>query len=195
MIDAERPKEELVNELLQLKQEIYELKLDNDTFRKRMMNCEAIFESSPVAMFIIDKTTNIKMLNLAAVKLCGGSEEAILQHRPGNALRCVHSAKDPRGCGYAPDCKTCEVRNAIEALIDKGIEFFVKDSGIGIASEFHDDIFERFRQVDETKTRKYGGNSLGLAIYKNLVEVLGGKIRVESEIGKGSKFSFSLPNN
>ena len=166
MIDAERPKEELVNELLQLKQKIYELKLDNDTFRKRMMNCEAIFESSPVAMFIIDKTTNIKMLNLAAVKLCGGSEEAILQHRPGNAPRCVHSAKDPRGCGYASDCKTCEVRNAIEALIDKGIEFFVKDSGIGIASEFHDDIFERFRQVDETKTRKYGGNGLGLAISK-----------------------------
>jgi signal transduction histidine kinase len=79
--------------------------------------------------------------------------------------------------------------------IDKGVEFFVKDSGIGIAPEFHDDIFERFRQVDETKTRKYGGNGLGLAISKNLVEVLGGKIRVESEIGKGSTFSFSLPNN
>jgi len=57
--------------------------------------------------------------------------------------------------------------------IDKGVEFFVKDSGIGIASEFHDDIFERFRQVDETKTRKYGESGLGLAISKNLVEVLG----------------------
>jgi signal transduction histidine kinase len=76
-----------------------------------------------------------------------------------------------------------------------GLKFYVKDTGIGISSEFHDDIFERFRQVDETKTRKYGGNGLGLAISKNLVEVLGGKIRVESEIGKGSTFSFSLPNN
>ena len=75
------------------------------------------------------------------------------------------------------------------------IVFYVKDTGIGIPNEFHDYIFERFSQVDETKTRKYGGNGLGLAISKNLVEVLGGKISVESEVGKGSTFSFSLPNN
>jgi len=79
--------------------------------------------------------------------------------------------------------------------IDKGVEFFVKDSGIGIASEFHNDIFERFRQIDETKTRKYGGNGLGLSISKNLVGVLGGKIWVESEVGKGSTFYFTLPSN
>jgi PAS domain S-box-containing protein len=77
--------------------------------------------------------------------------------------------------------------------IEKGIEFFVRDTGIGIGSEFHEDIFERFRQVDESKTRKYGGNGLGLSISKNLVEMLGGKIRVESEVGKGSVFYFSLP--
>lgn len=77
--------------------------------------------------------------------------------------------------------------------IEEGVEFFVKDTGIGIDPGFHKNIFERFRQVDETKTRKYGGNGLGLAISKNLVEVLGGKIRVESEIGKGSTFYFSLP--
>jgi|GEM_PF-1054273 len=120
MVDRDKTREELINELQQLKQENSELKLANDTFRKRIMNCEAIFESSPVAMFIIDETTNIVMVNLAAVKLCGGSEDEILQHRPGNALRCVHSVKDSRGCGYSPDCKTCEVRNAIESLIAKG---------------------------------------------------------------------------
>jgi PAS domain S-box-containing protein len=120
MVDHDKTKDELINELQQLTLENSELKIENDTFRKRIINCESVFESSPVAMFIIDETTNIVMVNLAAVKLCGGSEEEIIQHRPGNALRCVHSFKDPRGCGYAPDCKTCEVRNAIEALIAKG---------------------------------------------------------------------------
>jgi PAS domain S-box-containing protein len=71
-------------------------------------------------MLIIDETTNIEMINLAAIKLCGGSESDILQHRPGNALRCVHSIEDPRGCGYAKDCKICAVRNGIESLIAKG---------------------------------------------------------------------------
>ena len=78
-------------------------------------------------------------------------------------------------------------------LLDKDVEFFVKDSGIGIPSEFHDTIFDRFRQVETSVTRRYGGNGLGLTITKNLVELMGGKIRVESEEGKGSTFYFTLP--
>jgi PAS domain S-box-containing protein len=127
MVDQNMNSENIINELMLKEQENQllklknsELSLANDTFQKKIMNCEAIFESSPVAMFIIDENTNIVMVNLAAVKLCGGSEEEILQHRPGNALRCVHSVKDPRGCGYATDCKTCEVRNGIESLIANG---------------------------------------------------------------------------
>lgn len=116
-----KTKEELIIELELLRQENLEIKQINETFQRRIMNCEAIFESSPVAMFIIDETTNIVMVNLAAEKLCDGSEEEILQHRPGNALRCVHSVKDSRGCGYAVNCKTCELRNAIDSLISKGI--------------------------------------------------------------------------
>lgn len=73
------------------------------------------------------------------------------------------------------------------------IEFFVKDTGIGILPEFHEKIFERFRQVELEKTRKFGGNGLGLAITKNLVEMMGGKIWIESEFGTGSAFYFTLP--
>ena len=76
---------------------------------------------------------------------------------------------------------------------DGWIEFRVKDTGIGIAPEYHQSIFERFRQVDTAKTRKYGGNGLGLAISKNLVELLGGNIWVESEPGKYSEFYFTIP--
>ena len=75
----------------------------------------------------------------------------------------------------------------------KMVEFFVKDTGIGIPAEYHDTIFERFRQVEIEKTRKYGGNGLGLAISKNLIELMGGRIWFESEPGKGSVFYFTLP--
>jgi len=77
----------------------------------------------------------------------------------------------------------------------KMVEFFVKDTGIGIPAEYHDKIFERFRQVEDAKTRTYGGNGLGLTITKNLVELMGGKIRLESKKGEGSAFYFTMPGN
>lgn len=73
------------------------------------------------------------------------------------------------------------------------IVFRVKDTGIGIPHDFQKKVFERFRQVDAGFSRKYGGNGLGLAITKNLVELLGGKIWVNSEPEQGSSFYFSLP--
>ncbi|MDA3881258.1 MAG: PAS domain-containing sensor histidine kinase [Prolixibacteraceae bacterium] len=73
------------------------------------------------------------------------------------------------------------------------VEFCIKDTGIGIPEEFQKIIFERFRQVNDQANRKYGGNGLGLSISKNLVELMGGEIRLESEPGKGSVFYFTLP--
>jgi hypothetical protein len=73
------------------------------------------------------------------------------------------------------------------------IEFYVKDTGIGIAPNNHAIIFDRFRQVESTIDRLYGGNGLGLSIAKTLVEILGGTIMVKSEYGKGSTFIFSIP--
>ncbi|MCJ7431987.1 MAG: PAS domain S-box protein [Anaerolineales bacterium] len=83
-------------------------------------NFDAVFESSPVAMLVIDETTNVVMVNLAGITMCGGDKSEILQHRPGNALRCVHRSRDSRGCGYSTVCKLCRVRNGVEALIAKG---------------------------------------------------------------------------
>jgi len=78
-------------------------------------------------------------------------------------------------------------------LRDKFVEFQIRDTGIGIPAEFHDKIFEHFRQVESEKTRKYGGNGLGLAISKKLVELMGGEIWLGSEPYKGSVFYFTLP--
>ncbi len=73
------------------------------------------------------------------------------------------------------------------------IEFYVSDTGIGIPKDMQTLIFERFRQADESARRQFGGAGLGLTISKKLVELMGGKIWVESEPGKGSCFRFTLP--
>jgi len=75
------------------------------------------------------------------------------------------------------------------------LEFFVKDTGIGVSQVQKEFIFERFRQGSESLTRNYEGAGLGLSISKAYVEMLGGKIWVESEVGKGSTFYFTIPYN
>ena len=75
------------------------------------------------------------------------------------------------------------------------LEFFVKDTGVGVRQELMELIFERFRQGSESLVRNYEGAGLGLSISKAFVEMLGGKIWIESKEGKGSTFYFTLPYN
>ncbi len=83
---------------------------------------------------------------------------------------------------------TIEVKsNEREVLVS------VSDTGIGIPPEEHERIFERFYQVGDSLTRKHGGIGLGLSIAKGMVELCGGRIWVESEVGRGSTFTFTIP--
>ncbi len=79
-------------------------------------------------------------------------------------------------------------------LADKEkVTFFVRDTGIGIPKEKHEIIFEKFRQGDESSTRKYGGAGIGLTLVKALTEIMGGRVYFESEVGEGSIFFVELP--
>lgn len=75
----------------------------------------------------------------------------------------------------------------------ESLRFAVADTGIGIAADQIDGIFDEFRQADATVSRDFGGTGLGLSITRKLVELHGGRIWVESVPGQGSTFSFSIP--
>ncbi len=77
--------------------------------------------------------------------------------------------------------------------VERGVEFFVRDFGPGIASEHLPRLFERFYRVDKARSRESGGTGLGLAIAKHIVLAHGGAIRAESELNHGSTFVFVLP--
>lgn len=73
------------------------------------------------------------------------------------------------------------------------VKFTVADTGIGIPTEFLNSIFEIFHQVDNSRTREYGGLGLGLFIAKQLADRLGAELRVQSEVGQGSTFTLIVP--
>jgi PAS domain S-box-containing protein len=103
-----------------LARDVTERKRVEEALLAEMANVDAVFESSPVGMIILDETTNIVRVNKAALTTFGVTISEVSYHRPGNALRCVNSTKDQRGCGYAAECPLCPARRGIEDLIANG---------------------------------------------------------------------------
>jgi len=106
----------------------------------------------------------------------------VFNHLLDNAVK--FSVKSPEITIGIKEIETSEKKTTLE--------FHVKDNGIGIASENFEKIFNAFTQVDDSSTRQYDGTGMGLAVSKRLVEGMGGTIRVESEVGKGSIFYFTV---
>jgi signal transduction histidine kinase len=86
-----------------------------------------------------------------------------------------------------------EVELIVRTASDGYLEWQVRDTGIGIRAEDHAGVFDEFRQIDGTSTRLYGGTGLGLALSSRIAQLLGGEIRLESEVGVGSAFTLRLP--
>ncbi len=109
----------------------------------------------------------------------------VLVNLLGNALKFTNTGE----IVITVRLSTRETKSGSEATI----RFSVKDTGIGIAPEHHERIFEAFTQADASTTRKFGGTGLGLAISRKLCNAFGGSLAVKSEVGKGSEFYFDLP--
>jgi signal transduction histidine kinase len=127
-----------------------------------------------------EKNLPLKVMVPADLPALSGDERRISQvlvNLVGNAIKFTDSG---------------EVRVEVTRA-DGSFMVSVADTGPGIAATDQERIFEEFRQAQSSTTQKKGGTGLGLAIAKRIVELHGGKISVESEIGKGSKFTFTLP--
>jgi signal transduction histidine kinase len=113
------------------------------------------------------------------IKTDGDKLKHILQNLINNAVKFTDEGSITFTARYFPETKVAE--------------FKVADTGIGIEQEMLPSIFQRFHQLDSSDTRNHGGLGLGLYIVKNYIEVLGGQIQVNSELGKGSIFAVTLP--
>lgn len=119
----------------------------------------------------------------------GARDEAAIILSDEHRIRQVLSYLIDNSIKYTP---SGFIKFGYEITEDK-VMFFVQDSGVGISSEKQEIIFERFRQADEGHTRKYGGTGLGLPISKGLVNLLGGRIWLESILEQGTTFYFTVP--
>ena len=127
---------------------------------------------------------NLEMENYVPVMVWGDPDRfsQVLFNILGNAIKFTDVGGVTLRIAPENTCTPCNAR----------LLFSVEDAGIGMSPEATDRIFKEFTQVDSSITRKYGGSGLGLAISKGLVEHMGGQIWVESKLGKGSTFFFTL---
>ena len=174
----------IINEVLDFsKIEVGKLEIENISFDIRSTFEQAC---SSLAMGVNDK--GIEFISFLSpdiptyLKGDPGRLRQILVNLVSNALKFTHKGEIFIQAELVKDYKT-----GVE------LKFLIKDTGIGIPLEKQATIFESFSQADGSTTRKYGGTGLGTTISKQLVELMGGKIGLESEEGKGSTFWFTVP--
>jgi len=158
---------------------LMELRLSESNINEQIEYIHTFFKPEAEAKGITLTFINSITRNDATLTIDREKVYAILTNLVKNAIKYTHSGKIELGCAR------------------KGgvMEIYVKDTGIGIPKDRQEAIFERFIQADIANRMAYQGAGLGLAITKAYVEMLGGKIWVESEEGKGSTFYFTLPCN
>ncbi|MCW3101777.1 MAG: response regulator [Bacteroidetes bacterium] len=174
----------LINDILDVsKIEAGQLVVENEAF-----SLKELFDAkeSAVAAMISKSGSKIRLQKVypsnIAAQICSDNTrlQQILNNLLSNALKFTQEGT---------------VEFGVSLKDNSMLEFYVKDSGIGVEEKDHAKIFEMFGQADASSTRLHGGSGLGLTISKKLVELMGGKIWVESGKGQGSVFYFTLPYN
>lgn len=173
---------ELINDMISLS------KIESNTLVVKKSSCfvnelmgslykefiDEVADKKDISIKISCQSTNPKFAFITD----SGLLKAILQKLIDNSIKFTEQGEVEFGYHFAEPNK---------------IEFFVKDTGIGIEEKNQERIFERFHQLDNRTSRSYEGTGLGLPIALHYVRLLGGTLNVKSELGNGSVFSFSLP--
>lgn len=155
-----------------------------DAFQLQPVSLTETVESCVDARFAVARARNIAL----EYRCDEDAEICIVADQEG--LRTIFDNLINNALNYTQQNGTVEVRcrrEGTNALIE------VTDNGIGIPAEHHDRIFERFYRVDQARSRGMGGTGLGLAIVKHCVGVFGGRIEIDSEVGRGTKFRVFFP--
>lgn len=169
---------ELIQDILDVqKLELGELHLDIKQASARDIIVQSINSLKPHA-----ESKGVRLSN-------GFNNDLRLECDSGRIIQVLSNLVN-NGIKFSPSNSKIDIDAKLE---DHSVVFTIKDSGIGIPAEKQDKLFTKFYQVDTSLTRKAGGTGLGLVISKGIVEAHKGKIWFESETGKGSIFSFSLP--
>jgi CheY-like chemotaxis protein len=178
----------LINDILDLsKVEAGELQLEEigfDLFETVNKSCEV--------MALIAEQKDLKLncrLDQDVPRVVTGDAvrvHQVLVNLVGNAVKFTSVGR------ITIDVKLCDQTTKNRNKDWVKVQFSVRDTGIGVSMEKQKNIFENFSQADSSITREYGGTGLGLAICKHLAELMGGRIWVESEYGKGSTFFFTV---
>ncbi len=172
----------LINDILDLsKIEAGKMEIHNEEFLLEDLIQELDASISPLVFnkninFIIHRLINTKII----ISSDRGKIIQVLINLLGNAVKFTEKG---------------QVELSVNSQNNTALIFEVKDSGVGISEENQKIVFEEFRQLDGTTTRKHGGTGLGLAICKKIADLFNGTLSVASEINSGSTFTFTVPLN
>ncbi|MGB7444881.1 MAG: ATP-binding protein [Coleofasciculaceae cyanobacterium] len=180
----------LVSELLDFSQ----LKHHNLELQLKPVDMRALAEVVLTFSQALVTHENLQLINsispdLAPVEADENRLQQILYNLVGNAIKFTESGK----VEVSAELIESEDNSSLTVNSQPQLTITVSDTGIGIPEDKLEQIFESFEQADGSTARQYGGTGLGLTITKKLVELHGGKIVVSSEVGTGSRFSFTLP--
>jgi CheY-like chemotaxis protein len=174
---------QLISDILDLsRMEAHKLQLESQAFD---LVAETTGTINILSLFAQEKGLKVEMLIDPDVPVLlkgdAGRLRQILTNLIGNAIKFTAN-----GSIFLHICKDAE------DVLNSSLRFLVRDSGIGIAPELLETIFEHFTQADGSTTRKYGGTGLGLTISRHIAELMGGTVGVESTEGEGSTFWFTV---
>ena len=132
MNDIKKTKAQLIAELAELRKRTTGLE---SLEKESQLELSVIFDNAPILMILVDSERRVRKANRAAINFSGRPYKEMIGLRGGDALRCLHSLDDPKGCGFGPFCKTCNVRHTVLDTFDDGKSRFQEEAMLPFSIE------------------------------------------------------------